>query len=464
MAEEDGKSVGSSGEDSAGGEPAAGAGPEARGGGEPAEAGGEPGERSRREPASDDERTAAPAGERASSPEARRPGLAPEAVPPPAPAHHPLVERFPWASISLIALFVVLFALELAAGVAPTSEMGSPAPITLIAMGGSMRSAVIDDGEWYRMFTATLLHGGFLHLLMNSVALWMAGAFLESVLHRTWFLALFVIGGLGGSVASLAINPPNVVSVGASGAIMALLAAAVVLAFRVPGDERSAIQAQILRILVPSLLPIFATGGGGAVDYGAHLGGAVVGAAAGWILLKSGVSLNATDPTSARRPGPGARLAQVITAFGGILFIVGFFSVYRGYDKYREIGEAVELIKVLIPQDKVPDGDTTAEQARALTTSYPRDPRGWFILAAHTIDAGDPTAAKAMLERALTEKRILDVAFVEHRLEIGIRALLVQILLEEGKRAEAAAAAAPACHYGPEGAVPEPLAPLNVCP
>lgn len=69
-----------------------------------------------------------------------------------------------------------------------------------------------------------------------------------------------------------------------------------------------------------------------------------------------------------------------------------------------------------------------------------------------------------MLERALTEKRILDVAFVEHRLEIGIRALLVQILLEEGKRAEAAAAAAPACHYGPEGAVPEPLAPLNVCP
>lgn len=69
-----------------------------------------------------------------------------------------------------------------------------------------------------------------------------------------------------------------------------------------------------------------------------------------------------------------------------------------------------------------------------------------------------------MLERALTEKRILDVAFVEHRLEIGIRALLVQILLEEGKRAEAEAAAAPACHYGPEGAVPEPLAPLDVCP
>lgn len=387
----------------------------------------------------------------------------------------PLVERFPWASVSLIALFVVLFALELTAGVAPFSGLGSPAPITLIAMGGSMRSAVIEDGEWYRMFTATLLHGGLLHLLMNSVALWMAGSFLESILHRTWFLALFVIGGLGGSAASLAINPPNVVSVGASGAIMALLAAAVVLAFRVPGDERSAIQAQILRILVPSLLPIFATGGGGSVDYGAHLGGAVVGAAAGWILLKSGVSLSAASPSdssaasssaSARSAGPGrgARLAQVITAFGGILFVVGFFSVYRGYDKYREMAEAVELVKVLIPQDKVPDRDTTAEQAHDLTALYPRDPRGWFLLAAHTVDAGDPTAAKAMLERALTEKRILDVAFVEHRLEIGIRALLVQILLEEGKRAEAEAAAAPACHYGPKGAVPEPLAPLNVCP
>ncbi len=368
---------------------------------------------------------------------------------PPAPS--PVEARFPWASAALIALFAILFAIELFAGVAP-SEAGSPAPVTLIAMGGSMRSLVLDDGEWYRMFTATVLHGGVLHLVMNSIALWMAGAFLENVLHRTWFFALFVLGGLGGSALSLATNADNVVSVGASGAIMALLAAACVLAFRAPPSERGEIQGQLLRVLIPSMLPI-ATG----VDYGAHLGGAIVGALAGWALLRN-VSLSGPRPGA--RP---SRVARVLVAAGALLFVIGFAAVAKGYDTYRDAGEVGELVKVLIPDDKAPSAKTTQEEARYLTVTYPRDPRGWYLLAAHTVDAGDPAAAKPMLERALSEKRILEVVFEEHRLEIGIRALLAQILLQEQDGAGAQAAAAPACQWGPKGAAPEELSTLGLC-
>ena len=52
-------------------------------------------------------------------------------------------------------------------------------------------------------------------------------------------MALFVIGALGGSLASLTINPDNIASVGASGAIMGMLAAGIILALRLPRVRRA---------------------------------------------------------------------------------------------------------------------------------------------------------------------------------------------------------------------------------
>jgi len=76
------------------------------------------------------------------------------------------------------------------------------------------------------------------------------------VIGHAWFAALFVVGALGGAAGSLAANAPNVLSVGASGAIMALLAAALVCSFIFESVQlRRRMQKVSLRFLIPSLAP-----------------------------------------------------------------------------------------------------------------------------------------------------------------------------------------------------------------
>jgi rhomboid protease GluP len=393
------------------------------------------------------------------------------------PAETPFLERIPWATVALGALLVVMFAVELLFGVSPTDGFLSPSVLTLIATGGSMRTLVVDEGEWYRLFTAAFLHGNIVHLLCNGVALAMAGTFLENVLGRTWFLALFVVGALGGSAVSLAVNPSNVVSVGASGAIMALLAAGVVVAFRVPAPHRGEIQGQLLRILIPSLLPIFAMrSGAGTVDYGAHLGGAAVGALAGWLLLRTWqTNAEAARAVDLSGPFPAAladepdarprftRAAQLLTAAGVALFAIGFFFVQRGYSAYLDIGVASSYGDKLMPDEERPSRDTTAEQARALAEKYPHDPRALLIQAAHLLQSGDVAAGKAMLQRALGDTELLRVVFPDRKLEIAIRGILIKVLLDEKNQAEAEAVAAPICGARPDGGIPEDLLPPGLC-
>lgn len=72
---------------------------------------------------------------------------------------------------------------------------------------------------------------------MNGIALGLAGYALEPLIGRAWFAALFVIGALCGSLASMFLNTGNIVSVGASGAVMALFAAMLMIARRFPPGE-----------------------------------------------------------------------------------------------------------------------------------------------------------------------------------------------------------------------------------
>ena len=110
---------------------------------------------------------------------------------------------------------------------------------TLFAMGGANSGAILNDGQWYRLLTAALLHADALHLLFNGVALGLAGYLLEALIGPAWLVVLFFLGALGGSLMGLAVNSAEVVSVGASGAVMGLLAAALVASLRLPrGQER----------------------------------------------------------------------------------------------------------------------------------------------------------------------------------------------------------------------------------
>lgn len=132
--------------------------------------------------------------------------------------------------------------------------------------------------EPWRLLTAVFAHGGFIHLALNMLALWLLGQSLEPMLGRVRFLSLYLISGLGGSVA-VAVIAPGTFTVGASGAIFGLMAALLII-----GRHIGANVTGLLVILGINFVFGFIIGG---IAWQAHLGGAIVGALVAFILTKT---------------------------------------------------------------------------------------------------------------------------------------------------------------------------------
>ena len=122
----------------------------------------------------------------------------------------------PIFTYALITILIGIYVAELKFGVIP-AKGDTPDTQTLLVLGGTFRQRILQYGEWWRLVTAALLHGSFIHLAFNCFALWRAGILLERLVGWRWFAALFCVSAVGGSVASLLINPDNIVGVGASG-------------------------------------------------------------------------------------------------------------------------------------------------------------------------------------------------------------------------------------------------------
>jgi rhomboid protease GluP len=366
----------------------------------------------------------------------------------------------PWVTIGILAVLVLAFAAELAYGVKPWKELLEPDILTLIASGGLARKLVDANHEYYRFLTAAFLHGGLVHLLLNGVALTLAGWVLEPLLGRVWMFALFILGALGGSALSYLLNPESVVSVGASGAIMGLLAAAFVSSFRLPeGGERLASQMMLLRVLIPSLIPIWDHGeGGGAIDYAGHLGGAVVGAGMGVFLLR-------TWPREV--PHPRFRgVAAVIAGIGVAATVVSVGFVVRARGDYQAYVATEELEREVVPDADMPKIEVEADLTKlaALSARYPRDPRTRYAQAMVLARLDKRDEAIAELRVGLAQKQILQAFFSDGGLEIGMRGELARLLVQAGQEAEAKAAVLPVCKAGQGGKVPEELIILGLCP
>ena len=94
---------------------------------------------------------------------------------------------------------------------------------TLVALGAKVTSHIVWRGEWWRLLTASWLHGGLLHLALNLGLLWQLGAPLERAYG--WRVApLYLLSGVYGVVTS-ALLLPAVVSVGASASCFGLVGA-----------------------------------------------------------------------------------------------------------------------------------------------------------------------------------------------------------------------------------------------
>ncbi|MEX1249529.1 MAG: rhomboid family intramembrane serine protease, partial [Acidimicrobiia bacterium] len=77
-------------------------------------------------------------------------------------------------------------------------------------------------GEWWRIFTAALLHASVTHILFNMWALWVLGPQVERGVGVGPYLAMLIASaGVGGSIA-FHFGGPFDIGVGASGAIFGL--------------------------------------------------------------------------------------------------------------------------------------------------------------------------------------------------------------------------------------------------
>lgn len=241
--------------------------------------------------------------------------------------------KTPSATYSLIIVFGLLYAFEILFQWHTTGELRSSlTPPILQKLGGATKIGIISNEEWFRAFCAPLYHVNLMHLFSNCMGLYLCGEFLESFIHRSWFLLIFFITALSGVLFGVMILDTTTVSVGASGGIMGLLAAALVLSMRI--QERplqSNVRSRLISPCVATLLPIVPRVGAwifglelkpDGIDHGAHLGGALMG-----ILL--GVALLSAWPPF--EPGPRyLKLARVLVGLYMLVTLLSFGDVMSG--------------------------------------------------------------------------------------------------------------------------------------
>lgn len=133
----------------------------------------------------------------------------------------------------------------------------------------------VAEGEWWRIFTAALLHASFTHILFNMWALWVLGPQVERGVGTGPYLALYLAAaGVGGAVA-FHFGGLFDVGVGASGAIFGLFGVWLNWGLR----RRNTMQGRAILsqmgflLLVNAAIPFLIPN----ISWQAHLGGLIAG-------------------------------------------------------------------------------------------------------------------------------------------------------------------------------------------
>jgi membrane associated rhomboid family serine protease len=162
----------------------------------------------------------------------------------------------------------------------------------LIDAGALAAVSVWLDQQWWRLASAGLLHGSWLHLGLNMLGLWTVGQWTEKAWGWWRQLLLFAVSSVGGCLASLAWAEAPLV-VGASAGIFGIAGALVVARAWGRDDIRRAlapVSAKTLAfwlafwLVVGALLPL--AFGISLLAQAGHIGGLLFGCVLGWGLSR----------------------------------------------------------------------------------------------------------------------------------------------------------------------------------
>lgn len=175
----------------------------------------------------------------------------------------------------LIGMNVAVFLVQVSGGATNDGE-------AFVRMG-ALFSPLLEEGEWWRIFTAQFLHWGAMHLAFNMLGLWILGRTVEAMLGFWRYLALYLISGAGGmliawGVSEIGPDAHPIILLGASASVLGLVgtqAAISLLTYQYTGSVvakaqlNAMTQIVILQAIFDMMVP--------EVSSTAHVGGAAVG-------------------------------------------------------------------------------------------------------------------------------------------------------------------------------------------
>ena len=245
----------------------------------------------------------------------------------------------PIATYVLIALNVLIFAVR---ALSPSLDT------EFYLFGANNPQAVLVDGEYYRLLTSMFLHASIfgaagalvlsnaLHIILNMYILYAVGLQLEPLFGHARFLIVYLAGGLLGSVFSAVFSDFNVSSVGASGAVFAILGAEFIYLYRhrtlfgprATAQMRSLVMMAVINFFYGALTSVAGTRV--RIDNWGHLGGLVGGLLLAWFLTPILVPKRAVENPHllvAEDTNPLARRWPVVLAYAALVIAILLVAV-----------------------------------------------------------------------------------------------------------------------------------------
>lgn len=142
--------------------------------------------------------------------------------------------------------------------------------------GAMSASAVLEDGEYYRLLTAMFMHFGIRHIMNNMLVLFVLGDNLERALGHVKYLIFYLLCGIGSNWVSMMAHSTDTmtVSAGASGAIFGVVGGLLYVVTANKGRLEDLSTRQLVIMIFFSLYLGYTSTG---VDNTAHLSGLVIG-------------------------------------------------------------------------------------------------------------------------------------------------------------------------------------------
>jgi rhomboid protease GluP len=273
------------------------------------------------------------------------------------------------------------------------------------------------DGEWWRFITPVFLHIGFMHLAMNTLALYFLGMEVERIFGNLRFLVIYLFAGVTGFIASFIFSAN--LSAGASGAIFGCFGALLYFGVIHPKLFFRTMGLNLIVVLGINLMIGFSASG---IDNAGHLGGLVGG------FLAAGV---------VHFPKKKKLLVQTLFLIASAALMwgslsYGFSASGKSHDEYSSLLMAQEYVKqnnydkaynvlkeseensvnlsektyfllsfVEIKKEMLPEAETHLQKAIKLDPSFDE---AFFNLALIQLEQNDLEEAKDNIDQAIKLK------------------------------------------------------------